>query len=189
MDVVEESGALGRISTSSKNERNWRIINIPSNRLVNPTDYFMVTELCNGTRIGIESELSLETHSFIAFPLAARGRVLGVWLFARDKSPPVGGYIDEDQAVCEELARRAALTIDNIRLYQEAENANHAKENFLAALSHELRTPLTPALLLSEALLSTLSCCQYPLSILTVVLLCCSREVAFYCYRKYQSYS
>jgi signal transduction histidine kinase len=48
-----------------------------------------------------------------------------------------------------------ALAMDNIRLYQEAESANQAKDHFIAALSHELRTPLTPALLLSEALLGT----------------------------------
>lgn len=63
---------------------------------------------------------------------------------------------EEDTLACQELARRAALAIDNIRLYQEAENANNAKDNFLAALSHELRTPLTPALLLSETLQSTI---------------------------------
>jgi signal transduction histidine kinase len=61
----------------------------------------------------------------------------------------------EDIAVCEELARRTSMAIDNVRLYREAEKANHAKDHFLAALSHELRTPLTPALLLSEALLGT----------------------------------
>lgn len=57
--------------------------------------------------------------------------------------------------MCEELARRAGMAIDNIRLYRAAESANLAKDHFLAALSHELRTPLTPALLLSESLLGT----------------------------------
>lgn len=35
---------------------------------------------------------------------------------------------------------------------EEAESANQAKDQFLAALSHELRTPLTPVLALSSAL-------------------------------------
>jgi signal transduction histidine kinase len=67
----------------------------------------------------------------------------------------VRGAQHEDKAVCAELARRAAMAIDNMFLYRAAEKANQAKDHFLAALSHELRTPLTPALLLSESLLGT----------------------------------
>ena len=42
-----------------------------------------------------------------------------------------------------EVARRAR---------EDAERANHAKDNFLASLSHELRTPLTPVLMSVAAL-------------------------------------
>src|SRR6202030_3425774 len=43
--------------------------------------------------------------------------------------------------------------IDDVKRAQaEAEDANRAKDKFLAALSHELRTPLTPVLALSSML-------------------------------------
>ena len=45
-----------------------------------------------------------------------------------------------------ELGRRAALAIENARLYREAQDANRAKDHFITVISHELRNPLAPIL-------------------------------------------
>src|SRR5207245_2185825 len=52
----------------------------------------------------------------------------------------------EDLAFTEEVAARAALAVDNVRLYREAQETSRLKDEFLATLSHELRTPLTSVL-------------------------------------------
>jgi serine phosphatase RsbU (regulator of sigma subunit) len=51
-------------------------------------------------------------------PLRARGRVLGVVGLARDPGGPT--YAATDVALAEEIAARAALALDNVRLYDEA---------------------------------------------------------------------
>ena len=100
----------------------------------------------------------LSFTSYLCIPLTARGRALGVLtLIGTDGHRR---YDAADLALAEELARRAALAVDNARLYraarqarQEAEAADRAKGRFLAVLSHELRNPLSPVLMAVSALL------------------------------------
>ncbi|MFI9751389.1 SpoIIE family protein phosphatase [Streptomyces collinus] len=57
--------------------------------------------------------LLAHVHSLIAVPLLARGVVLGVASFYRAGSP----FGDDDRSLAQELASRAALSIDNARRY------------------------------------------------------------------------
>ncbi|WP_286259851.1 SpoIIE family protein phosphatase [Streptomyces graminofaciens] len=60
-------------------------------------------------------ELLGHVHSLIAVPLVARGVVLGVAAFYRAQDPAPFG--DDDRSLAQELATRAALSIDNARRY------------------------------------------------------------------------
>jgi PAS domain S-box-containing protein len=83
---------------------------------------------------------SLGPRSSMNVPLLARGRTLGALTFAITESDR--RYDAADLALAEELACRAALALDNARLYQEAQEAVRVRDEFLSTASHDLRSPL-----------------------------------------------
>jgi PAS domain S-box-containing protein len=89
----------------------------------------------------IVRELGL--RSAIITPLVAADRVLGTIMFvtAGDRR-----LTEDDVTIAEDVAARAAVAVQNAELYREAQEANRAKDDFLATVSHELRTPMTAVL-------------------------------------------
>ncbi len=81
-------------------------------------------------------------HSILLVPLRARGTVIGTLGLSRGM--PDRPYTQEDQDFLQEMADRAGLFIQNVRLLKTAQEAVRLRDDFLSIASHELKTPLTP---------------------------------------------
>lgn len=79
--------------------------------------------------------------SILRVPIRTPERVSGVLSFVQTCSGRRFGA--PELSLAQELSRRAALAIENARLYGEARGAIQVRDEFLMIASHELRTPLT----------------------------------------------
>jgi signal transduction histidine kinase/DNA-binding response OmpR family regulator len=78
----------------------------------------------------------------LVLPLRARGRHGAALALSREASGRRFGSAELSMA--ETLASRAAVALDNAHLYQDVQEANRQKNEFLSMLAHELRNPLAP---------------------------------------------
>jgi PAS domain S-box-containing protein len=89
-------------------------------------------------------ELHSIPHSHIVVPLIAHQQVLGALSFSMHESKRQYGLAD--LALAEDLGQRAALAIENTRLYHVVNNALQTRDNFLSVAAHELKNPLSAML-------------------------------------------
>jgi signal transduction histidine kinase/CheY-like chemotaxis protein len=86
-------------------------------------------------------------HSCIIVPLRAQGHVIGALGTARTTSERP--FTEEDRQLLEELASKAALSIENARLFQqqqldqeELRRRTEFEQQLIGIVSHDLRNPL-----------------------------------------------
>jgi signal transduction histidine kinase len=83
-------------------------------------------------------------------PLVAHGSVLGAIVLL--SFSPTHAYGPADLRLTQALAERSAISIENSRLYLEAQRAIKTRENVLAMVSHDLKNPVTTIGLVAHVL-------------------------------------
>jgi PAS domain S-box-containing protein len=164
VDVLDEEGNLQRVGLAHSNPERIRFAQelarrYPADpnaaegigRVLRTGEPQMLREITDETlRLFARDEEHFELLRQIGFtsaiiaPLISSGRSIGAITFVMSESRRY--FDDDDLVLAEEIARRAAVAIEKARLLEEAQQANQAKDEFLATLSHELRTPMTAIL-------------------------------------------
>jgi PAS domain S-box-containing protein len=113
------------------------------------TDELLQAAAKNEEHLQLLRELGLKSYMIV--PMVARGRTLGAITFICAESGYQ--YGSEDLALATDLARRAAQAVDNAQLFEQAQEAISARDEFLSIASHELKTPLTSLKLQIQSML------------------------------------
>jgi len=159
VDVVDDVGGTRRLKVMSRDpSKVWvcdlfmqvpfdgeRTSLVTSVRLNKQTVLYQSVSSETFTSFGYSEESlralrAADPKSVIIVPLLAHERLVGVIALVSSSKSRL--YGPADVRLAEELARRAALSIENARLFSEAQRASQIREDVLAIVSHDLKNPL-----------------------------------------------
>src|SRR5437899_2358245 len=98
----------------------------------------LITSSANGD----PNHESFTLSAAAVLPLRVRQETMGVLTLAI--GPSGRRFAPADIELAENLAARAAVFLENARLYQQIKDADRRKNEFLSMLAHELRNPMAP---------------------------------------------
>ena len=170
VDLIEENGEIRRLRAVSRDPSlDWACEILSNAPLDRNRPYFAGQTLETQRPIVMES-LSPETvvsfaqdnperlralraidpKSAITVPLMANGKAFGMLAFVSSASSR--RFTADDLRLAEALAHRAALAIENARLYRVAQRALQARDEVLGIVAHDLRNPLNAIVMQAELL-------------------------------------
>src|ERR687886_185305 len=154
VDVIDEDGSLKRLAVEHEDPKKLELAHVLQERYPPDPDEpggvlqvvrsgqpefypeitndMFVAAAHNDEHLRLMREIGFT--SVIIVPLVARGRTLGVIILVTAESGR--RYGEADLELAEELARRAALAVDNARLYEEAQKEISEREK----VQQELRS-------------------------------------------------
>lgn len=161
VDLLGEDGTLARVATEHRDPnraelaqalhrhppRNDSITGAPHVVRTGKTEYVwqMSDVLLQAREHEPEPERlrilrDIGVKSLICAPLSARGRMLGAITLSTEAGRE---FTPEDVRMVEDLAQRAAIAIDNARLFDEAQRALRVRDEVMAIVTHDIRSPLS----------------------------------------------
>ncbi|HEX8824838.1 MAG TPA: HAMP domain-containing sensor histidine kinase [Archangium sp.] len=160
VDLLEPGGTTRQVAGAHVDEARTRLLPTLSDR--HPTDPeapdTLARVLSTGRRVllsevegprrlarvlgvrEVEPLHVLGARSAMLVPLLAHGESFGVLTFV--SSRPERRFSEADLSLAEEFGRRAAVAVENARLFHEAQQAVRTREEVLAIVSHDLKNPL-----------------------------------------------
>jgi len=127
---------LPEISDESKVMSNESSAVVDRASLTHPSS--LITSSANGD----PNQFPFPLNFAAVLPLRVRQETMGVLTLAM--GPSGRRFAPADIELAENLAARAAVFLENARLYQQIKDADRRKNEFLSMLAHELRNPMAP---------------------------------------------
>jgi signal transduction histidine kinase len=169
IDLIDESGNVLRLRVAARDpdlKRAGEILNDSLDRsrrymtaetlqtqspvLMQQLSPDVIDGFAQGSPERLRALRAINPKSVITVPLVARGNSFGALAFVSVASS--APFTTEDLQLAEALALRAALSIDNARLYRLAQRALQARDEILGIVAHDLRSPLNAIVLNAQLL-------------------------------------